>query len=345
MTDTIKTETNKLTEQEKIFQKNEQQKKSINEKIQKFTGDSENPESETLNFYKKEQKYIEQNLLNILEEKRNNRIDTALSIFSKKNEIIQLYNSFKKSVDDKILENKDLLKEYDIRVDSSFKLNTNFYNEFLTYINQRKSGYFYGIENGQNNIKSIIDDSNINSEDNIKTILKEFITKLECGEVEISEQINKNKLLDFYDYIFSLDYIEPKYELKLGEKILNQLSPGERGGLLLIFYLMIDKEEIPLIIDQPEDNLDNESVYNMLSKFIKQAKKKRQIVMVTHNPNLAVGADAEQIIHVNIDKTNKNTFSFISGSIENPNINKRIVQILEGTKPAFDKRKLKYQGD
>ncbi|TXL16650.1 hypothetical protein BMR03_16360, partial [Methylococcaceae bacterium HT2] len=157
-------------------------------------------------------------------------------------------------------------------------------------------------------------------------------------------QVNNDKLNSFYDYVFSLDYLKPKYELKLGGKVLGQLSPGERGALLLIFYLMIDKEEIPLVIDQPEDNLDNESVYNMLSKFIKQAKKKRQIVMVTHNPNLAVGADAEQIIHVCIDKTNKNEFSFVSGSIENPEINKSIVKILEGTKPAFDKRKLKYQG-
>jgi len=57
---------------------------------------------------------------------------------------------------------------------------------------------------------------------------------------------------------------------------------------LLIFYLLIDKENIPLIIDQPEDNLDNQSVYNMLSRFIKNAKKRRQIVIVTHNPNLAI---------------------------------------------------------
>jgi len=81
----------------------------------------------------------------------------------------------------------------------------------------------------------------------------------------------------------------------------------------------------------------------MLSNFIKQAKKKRQIIMVTHNPSLSVGADAEKIIYVNIDKMNKNEFSFVSGSIENPEINAKIVQILEGTKPAFDKRKLKYQ--
>jgi len=172
-----------------------------------------------------------------------------------------------------------------------------------------------------------------------------IIISLEQDNTEINEQVNNGKLNSFYDFVFSLDYIKPKYELKLGGKILPQLSPGERGALLLIFYLMVDKEEIPLIIDQPEDNLDNESVYNMLSKFIKKAKKKRQIIMVTHNPNLAVGADAEQIIHVDIDKMNKNKFSFTSGSIENPDINKKIVRILEGTKPAFDKRKLKYQGN
>ncbi|NCS72474.1 MAG: SAC family polyphosphoinositide phosphatase, partial [Candidatus Magasanikbacteria bacterium] len=60
------------------------------------------------------------------------------------------------------------------------------------------------------------------------------------------------------------------------------------------------------------------------------------------NPNLAVGADAEQIIHVNIDKKNQHIFSYDTGSIENTNINKKIVDILEGTMPAFDKRKLKY---
>jgi ABC-type lipoprotein export system ATPase subunit len=51
---------------------------------------------------------------------------------------------------------------------------------------------------------------------------------------------------------------------------------------------MIDKETIPLVIDQPEDNLDNKSVFEMLSVFIKQAKKRRQIILVTHNPNLAI---------------------------------------------------------
>ncbi len=64
--------------------------------------------------------------------------------------------------------------------------------------------------------------------------------------------------------------------------------------------------------------------------------------MVTHNPNLAVVADAEQIIHVDIDKENNHKFSTISGSIENKEVNQKIVKVLEGTMPAFNNRKRKY---
>ena len=149
--------------------------------------------------------------------------------------------------------------------------------------------------------------------------------------------------IDFYNYIFGLEYLQTKYDLKVDGKDLSELSAGERGGLLLIFYLMLDTSDIPLIIDQPEDNLDNQSVYEILVTFLKKAKKRRQIIMVTHNPNLAVVADAEQIIHVALDKKNKNDFDVCSGSIENPEINDRVVKILEGTMPAFDNRRLKYR--
>ena len=67
--------------------------------------------------------------------------------------------------------------------------------------------------------------------------------------------------------------------------------------------------------------------------------------MVTHNPNLAVVADAEQVIRVSIDKENGNKFSFISGSIENPVINEAIVDVLEGTMPAFSSRRAKYHAE
>lgn len=98
----------------------------------------------------------------------------------------------------------------------------------------------------------------------------------------------------------------------------------------------------PLIIDQPEDNLDNHSVATVLVPFIQAAKKKRQIIMVTHNPNLAVVSDAEQIIYVNLDKQDNYKFTTVSGSIENRNVNEKIVKVLEGAMPAFNNRKNKY---
>ena len=127
-----------------------------------------------------------------------------------------------------------------------------------------------------------------------------------------------------------------------GNKDLSILSPGEKGALLLVFYLLLDMDNSPLILDQPEDNLDNDSVANILVDFIKYAKKKRQIIIVTHNPNLAVVADAEQVIYVSIDKKDGCNFVVESGSIENPIINKHIVDVLEGAMPAFRKRDNKY---
>ena len=111
---------------------------------------------------------------------------------------------------------------------------------------------------------------------------------------------------------------------------------------MLVFYLLLDKNDIPLIIDQPEDNLDNHSVEKILVPFIRAGKAKRQIIMVTHNPNLAVVADAEQIIYVNLNKDDNYTFSTVMGSIENVDVNKKIVEVLEGAMPAFNKRKDEY---
>jgi predicted ATPase len=94
-------------------------------------------------------------------------------------------------------------------------------------------------------------------------------------------------------------------------------------------------------MDQPEENLDNESVYSLLVPYIKRAKKRRQIIIVTHNPNLAIVCDAEQIICATMNKK-KNEIRYESGSIEDPEINKKVVNVLEGTMPAFSKRDEKY---
>lgn len=139
-----------------------------------------------------------------------------------------------------------------------------------------------------------------------------------------------------------LDYIDINYNLKLGEKMLSKLSPGERGLVLLIFYLVLDKDNLPLIIDQPEDNLDNQSIFKKLVPYIIKAKERRQIIIVTHNPNIAVACDSEQIIYSKMNNEDME-IRYIYGSMESKETSQYIIDVLEGTQPAFDKRKNKYK--
>ncbi len=337
----------KMTAEQRQVERAKQQQGELRAMIAKLQGEESNPAHDTLRFYQKEKAFVANGLGSAIQSARRERIEISLEIFRKKKEILSLYESFKKPVS-ALLASGESLKDYDI--ESSFNIKSSFVDDFLRDVNQGKKGSFYGTKEGQQKIMEIVDNADLNNEEGIRSMLDRIIDHLENdrrdnisddGVRDISEQISD--LERFYNHVFSLQYLEPKYELKSGGKHLNELSPGERGILLLTFYLMLDKENIPLIIDQPEDNLDNESVYELLSTLIRRAKEKRQIFIVTHNPNLAVGADAEQVICVNIEKEQQNKFSFVSGSIESPEINKKIVKILEGTMPAFVKRKLKYQ--
>ncbi|PPK43884.1 hypothetical protein B0G57_111192 [Trinickia symbiotica] len=113
------------------------------------------------------------------------------------------------------------------------------------------------------------------------------------------------------------------------------------GELFRADYLLVDKDDIPIVIDQPEENLDNQTIYKILVKCIKAAKERRQVIIVTHNPNLAVVCDAEQIIYAECNKT-EHSFTYEAGGIENPKMLEKVIHILEGTKPAFKNRSDKY---
>lgn len=125
---------------------------------------------------------------------------------------------------------------------------------------------------------------------------------------------------------------------KLNGKATEILSIGQRGTLLLKVYLATATAKQVFIIDQPEDNLDNNFIMNELVPLIRKAKQSRQIIMSTHNANLVVNADAEQIIVAKLDQES----DYLAGSIENPVINKNIRDILEGGEEAFRQRERKY---
>ena len=163
------------------------------------------------------------------------------------------------------------------------------------------------------------------------------------NEMQPGDQLRKgNELKDLYDLLFGLSYLQPRYSLTYGGQEIGRLSPGERGLLLLVFYLLVDKDDIPLIIDQPEENLDNQTIYKILVRCIKTAKQRRQVIMVTHNPNLAVVCDAEQVIYSSFDRKSDCLIKYVSGAIESPQINKHVVDVLEGTMRAFNNRRTKY---
>ncbi|MGD1082183.1 MAG: TrlF family AAA-like ATPase [Candidatus Sulfotelmatobacter sp.] len=319
-------------------------------------GDLQNPAPSTFNWLKQELDTVTTKLPQELLLAKDARVVASKQVLSKKKSLIAFYVAVKRSIDDEIKKYGTDLGEYNISIEASLKFDQVFHDEFFRFVNQQVKGTFHGTEDGRAALQKLTDAvSSWEDETQVFGVLGAIDNALHTDQRDgqgddvvrdIFKQMRaqKKEPVDLYDYMFGFDYLEAKYDLRIDGKDLRELSAGERGGLLLIFYLMLDRRDIPLVIDQPEDNLDNKSVYEILVTFLKKAKKRRQIILVTHNPNLAVVADAEQIIHVSIDKKDrKNDFTYRSGAIENPEINKAVVDILEGTLPAFDNRRLKYR--
>lgn len=144
------------------------------------------------------------------------------------------------------------------------------------------------------------------------------------------------------DWLYSTDHISVGYGLQYDGVDIEQLSPGTRGIVLLLLYLAIDAEDDrPLIIDQPEENLDPQSIFQELVHRFRDAKKRRQIIIVTHNANLVVNTDADQVIVAQCGPHRPGHLPLItyeSGSLENSTIREHVCNILEGGERAFKER-------
>ncbi len=257
----------------------------------------------------------------------------------------ELYKPVQAFIDSHPIAKDQLALNFDVSI-----VEDGFRTDFFDWINRQRTGSFRGMEEGARLLQTIIARFAFDDPEGALAFVDSVMLHLQCDmrhspavAMRIEDQLKTGKRLQtLYDYIFSMRYLKPRYVLRMGAKDLSQLSPGEKGALLLVFYLLIDKSLDPLVIDQPEHNLDNQTVYQLLVAAIREAKKVRQVIIVTHNPNLAVVCDAEQIICSSMDKQIGNRIAYTSGSIENNQINRQIVDILEGTRPAFDNRKLKY---
>lgn len=163
---------------------------------------------------------------------------------------------------------------------------------------------------------------------------------VEQYQVKVSDLGERRKaattLSDLYNTILGR-YFEIEVKISFNNKSLEKLSMGERAVVLLKVHLAFDDK--PLIIDQPEEDLDNRYIYDGLTPVFRNAKTKRQIIIATHNANLVVNTDAEQVI---IADYTDGVLSYKAGSLEDSIIRGQIKKILEGGEEAFKKREAKY---
>ncbi|WP_419671491.1 hypothetical protein [Aliarcobacter butzleri] len=144
--------------------------------------------------------------------------------------------------------------------------------------------------------------------------IEEVLNKIFSGYVKF----NKSKTLKEMTKSLLDDNFDITYDLKQGDDLLNHMSPGKKGIVLFQLFLEVSSSKVPILIDQPEDNLDNRTVYNTLNEFIKNKKIDRQIIMVSQNSNLVVSTDSENIIVANQNGQNSSypRFEYINGALE-----------------------------
>lgn len=185
----------------------------------------------------------------------------------------------------------------------------------------------------------------------IKPAMEEFLTEFRKPAFPPSKYLRSGVAVqDVFEWLYEVDHVCLNYGLKYNGVELENLSPGTKGIVLLILYLGMDIADTrPLIVDQPDENLDNESIYELLTAYFKSAKSRRQIILITHNPNLVVNADSEQVIVATAVRRDNGLphITYQSGALENSTpedqgIRQQVCSILEGGSDAFLKRERRY---
>jgi predicted ATPase len=337
----------KLNEPQLRYQQNLAAISGWNEKLSALTGSAEIPE--TLLGIEARIAQLD-GLPEQLKTKRDQRDSLCREIFDTLDAQRMAREALFKPVQDLIQANALIREEYKLQFLATLGGSPEMIASELFSLIKQNTGKFRGEDESFAVVRQLAETYNLGSLEDVlrfaRTLDDEIHGAASGGNPEvvgISTLLRKDKTAsEVYDLLFGLRYLEPRYSLLFQDTQIEQLSPGQRGALLLIFYLLVDKGRNPIVLDQPEENLDNETVVSLLVPVLTEAKKRRQVIMVTHNPNLAVVCDAEQIIYSSFDRKKKSRISYFGGSIENPVINKHVVDVLEGTKPAFNNRRMKY---
>lgn len=189
----------------------------------------------------------------------------------------------------------------------------------------------------------------------IKELFSDIVEKKYILSKKVTiESVIKSILADYFFDFWEISYKNDK---------LGEMSTGKASFVILMLIVGLSRSKAPILIDQPEDNLDNRSITTDLVNYLRNKKLERQIIVVTHNANIVVNADAENVIVANQlgqnndESTSPFKFDYINGAIENSfdkkaneqdvlqsmGIRQHIADIVEGGKDAFIMREKKYR--
>lgn len=285
-----------------------------------------------------------------IDEQKEKQILLAVEIHKEKQGQVavyrELYEPVQQFIDSHELATEQLKMEFHAEL-----TNEGFSDSLLSLLALNRKGSFMGIDEGRAKVEEFVQKTDCNEIESMKEFIENIDRALHEDQREkpVTAKQLKDQLLkrvrpeEVFNLLYGLEYIRSKYVLRWEGKDLEMLSPGERGTLLLVFYLLIEKGNMPLIIDQPEGNLDNLTITQILVDCIKTARNQRQVFIVTHNPNLAVVCDADQVVYASMEKTGGVQVEYKTGSLENPIMSLHVTDVLEGTRKAFGVRGGKYQ--
>jgi ABC-type lipoprotein export system ATPase subunit len=230
---------------------------------------------------------------------------------------------------------KKILNDRNIEINGEIVFNkTKFYELLKEYLNGRSF-------KRKNDEAALEDFFEIRDFD---TFIDFVNTKLSALKIENPNYFFENSDYEIDNLIYKLtnrsSYLSVVPKITYNLKPLSKISAGQRGTIYLCLKLATSAFSQPIIYDQPEDDLDNDFIIKELILIFKELKQYRQIIIVTHNANLVVNTDSEQVIVANnLDES----LQYESGALEDESIIEHVCRILEGGKDAFMQRESRYK--
>lgn len=277
--------------------------------------------------------FIKNDNLGILTNFRNNLNSFLESLEKLSNQTSVFERAYNKSVYDTLMKSGKTNIDNHYSIESFRKANEIEYKPIVEFLFPEKDGY------------------------RKSKLLTSLIAALENGIPEngFSQKQSFEKRIDKYcadrNNEFKSDNVY--YDILLNEVSMLKKSAGEKSSLFInLLFSLIEKDlkektSVILMLDQPEDNIDNQNIYTQITNELKRLKilyKGFQIIVVTHNANVGISADSENIIiaQENLSKGGTKTFSYRSGCIENVEFIQDVCNTLEGGKTAMIQRSTKY---